>query len=933
MGFFGLLVIGLVFFVLIGAGMGFAANGRALRAEQSILRLQRQVQLLEQALKNSQPVPPSIAPAAEITKDSEKIAPEIPLDPKPSISQPASEPVSTKEPEPVMAAATMAPTKTDPPTDPPRPQPAMPDWMPKKASAAAAPRSFEFEIGAKWTVWVGGLALLLGAVFLLRYSIESGFFTPGMRVGMAWIMGLTLLSAGEWLRRGEKLPKFAAEHAGDIFENSYIPGVLTGVGVFTLLGTVFAAHELYNFIGAPMAFILMGLISLGALALGLLHGPYISALGLAAAFATPLLIQTDRPDMTSLLAYLAIISAAAWTLAYLRDWGWLAIAALAGGALWLVKMAGAPTAYIAYWPWLAYFALNAVANLYLTSNRALFSTQADRPKPGLLALNHVGLTAFVLAGLQALALLALIEHFEENHLATRLIAIAFTWLMAASPLYKRNLQPNIWIAALFGAVFLIMRGFGTLPMTATLVAIILGLATYYGSRGEGRKQWVWSIPAAALPILAVLASEVSKPRAPSETHLGLYFLGGAAALVGGAWWLNREKANPSAISIYLIGSALAFCLAIFIALDPPANIAASAAGMIIFAGLFGLLPNTAARALSLAMAVLTLAVTLFFVLDKPGNVSEQFLLNELWTYFALPALIAFVSARLLRRSKTDMNSEGLLGMSFVFGALFILFQIRHYMTDGALYSRGFTFEELGLYVAVGLISTLGRRFMKLPEPRPINLGINPGQQPLQLDRIIPGILTFFTWLTLGVFAFFLCVTLAPLFNEGVLVKGGRALNTLTIGYLIPVVLMGAILWQQRETESDPQSNAMRGLALVGLLLYVTSQVRVFFSGMKISLLDNFPDGLESYTITASWLLIGVVALAIGVKFKRRAFRLGSGIIIILTVLKAFLIDMATLEGVLRAISFVILGVVLIVIGRVYQKLLFEDQKRFNSASS
>ncbi len=921
MGILGLLALGLVFFVLIGAGMGFAANSRALRTEQSILRLQRQVQLLEQALKNSQPVSP---PAPETINEGFK---DPDPEPEPQVFESPPELVSSKElepkePEPVMAAATVAPTQIDPP----KPKPSMPDWVPNMAGTQTAPRSFELELGAKWTVWVGGLALLLGAVFLLRYSIESGFFTPGMRVGMAWVMGVTLLGAGEWLRRGEKLPKFAADRAGDIFENSYIPGILTGVGIFTLLGTVFAAHELYDFIGATPAFILMGLISLAGLALGLLHGPYISAIGLAAAFVTPLLIHTDNPNMTSLLAYLAIISAAAWTLAHLRDWGWLAIASLAGGALWLFKMVEVPAAHIAFWPWLAYFAANAVVNLYLAKDRPPLSPQTEQ-KTGLLALNHIGLTAFILAGLQAMALLGLIGQFAETGLAPRLVAIAFVWVMAASPLYKRYLYPNIWIAVFFGTIFLIFGEFGTLPMTASLVAVVLGLATYYGSQGEGRTRWVWSIPAAAFPIMAILASEVSKPRAPSETHLGLYFLVGTVALIGGAWWLNREKASQAAISLYLIGSAIAYGLAVFIALDPPANIAASAAGMIIFAGLYRILPNVAARALSLAMALLTLGVTLFFVLDKPRYVSEQFLLNELWSYFALPALIAYVSSRLLRRSKSDLNSEGLLGMSFVFGALFILFQIRHYMTDGALYSRGFTFEELGLYVAVGLIFTLGRRFMNLPEPRKASLGIAPGQRPFQLETLIPGIFSFFSWLTLGVFAFFLCVTLAPLFNDGVVVKGGQILNTLTVGYLIPIVLMGVILWQQRDKASDPQSNAMRGLTLVGLLLYITSQVRVFYSGMKISLLDNFPEGLESYTITASWLLIGVITLAIGVKFNRRAFRLGSGIIIMLTVLKAFLIDMATLEGVLRAISFVILGVVLIIIGRVYQKLLFADQNR------
>ena len=74
-----------------------------------------------------------------------------------------------------------------------------------------------------------------------------------------------------------------------------------------------------------------------------------------------------------------------------------------------------------------------------------------------------------------------------------------------------------------------------------------------------------------------------------------------------------------------------------------------------------------------------------------------------------------------------------------------------------------------------------------------------------------------------------------------------------------------------------------------------------------------------------WLIVGIILLAIGIRNENRDVRLVSGIIIILAVLKAFLIDMSNLEGVLRAMSFVILGLVLIVIGRVYQKLIFAEK--------
>ena len=48
----------------------------------------------------------------------------------------------------------------------------------------------ETALGTRWAVWVGGLALALGGLFLIRYSIEAGIFGPGVRLTMAVLLGL-----------------------------------------------------------------------------------------------------------------------------------------------------------------------------------------------------------------------------------------------------------------------------------------------------------------------------------------------------------------------------------------------------------------------------------------------------------------------------------------------------------------------------------------------------------------------------------------------------------------------------------------------------------------------------------------------------------------------------------------------------------------------
>ena len=120
-------------------------------------------------------------------------------------------------------------------------------------------------------------------------------------------------------------------------------------------------------------------------------------------------------------------------------------------------------------------------------------------------------------------------------------------------------------------------------------------------------------------------------------------------------------------------------------------------------------------------------------------------------------------------------------------------------------------------------------------------------------------------------------------------------------------------------------NILGGLALAGALSWVTAMIRFLFNGTKINLWSVDCGSLELWTISTVWLAFGISLLALGVWRKEQALRIASGVVIILTVLKAFLIDMAGLEGVLRALSFVALGLILIVIGGAYQRFWLTDE--------
>ena len=125
----------------------------------------------------------------------------------------------------------------------PKPQPSPSPTKPAAAKPAPKKPDIETALGTRWAVWVGGLALALGGLFLIRYSIEAGIFGPGVRLTMAGLLGLVLVGGGEFIRRtGFKVPVEGAAGA-------YVPGILTAAGAFTLFGTVYAAHGIYGFIG------------------------------------------------------------------------------------------------------------------------------------------------------------------------------------------------------------------------------------------------------------------------------------------------------------------------------------------------------------------------------------------------------------------------------------------------------------------------------------------------------------------------------------------------------------------------------------------------------------------------------------------------------------------------------------------------------------
>src|SRR5205814_7278943 len=153
--------------------------------------------------------------------------------------------------------------------------------------------------------------------------------------------------------------------------------------------------------------------------------------------------------------------------------------------------------------------------------------------------------------------------------------------------------------------------------------------------------------------------------------------------------------------------------------------------------------------------------------------------------------------------------------------------------------------------------------------------------------------------------------------------GGSFLNQLLLGYAQAAVLALRLSDAVAGRRHAADANSIAAGALILALAYVSLEIRRLYHGPVLS--SGQTTGAEQYTYSIAWLAFGVVLLGIGIVFNSQRARLASAAVIALTIVKAFLIDMSTLSGIYRALSFICLGLVLVAIGWLYQRILFRRQ--------
>ncbi|MDI4666817.1 DUF2339 domain-containing protein [Xanthobacter autotrophicus] len=833
-------------------------------------------------------------------------------------------------PEPVAPPALHDVTRPPPLSAPLRPEDGVPSPAAPRPGFDAGPlkerfAGFEEKVGARWAVWVGGLALALGGVFLVRFAVEQDLIGPAMRVGLGLLLAAALLAGGEVLRRrarreepAEPLTAPSAGPLAGLGRMPDVPSILTAAGTMTAFGSLYAAYELYHLIPPQAAFLLLAATGVATLLAALLHGPALAALGFIGAAVTPFLITTDDPNAWGVVLLISAVAASALGVARVRRWAWLALIAIAGVVAWGLTLVvfGVPQAVSASGA--LGLVLLALTALLLAPHLFWGPDTGPRPEPvsilgavGALLVTataavdgEVGalpLAVFVLAAVGVLALAWRVKPMTLATLAVAVLAPAILTQWVFPPEPGTTMAPAGPMAGALPEPARLSLGH-FMAYSFGMGALMLGAGLAGAWRGGRFLVLVgWAVTGTLGPVLMLIAAyarltELDRSMPFAALALALAFLFTLAA--------ERLSRAPRAYggTLFAAGAVVSLALALTFALEKgwlTVGLALAALGVAWISTLRPL-PGLRAFSAGLALVVLGRIVWLPTIAVEPGATP---ILNWLLWGYGVPAFAFAAAAFLLAKSGDDWSRRVHESLALLFAVTLAATEVRHLAHGGDIYASDTRLFETGLLAtiygayAIGLArlaAITGRGFYRL------------------FSDLVAALAALCALNGLGENNPFAT-------GESV---GGVVFNDLLVAFALPAALALVFAGVQPVARGRVKL-AAGGLAIVLALAYITFEVSRLFQGEVLDAGEI--SSAEWYAYSAAWLVSGMALLAIGLWRGSRTLRLASAAVMVLTVLKVFLSDMADLEGVLRAVSFIGLGVVLVAMGWVYQRLLAREK--------
>lgn len=757
-----------------------------------------------------------------------------------------------------------------------------------------------------WMVWLGGLSVGLAGIFLVRYSIEQGYLGPAARITAGLFTGLALHALAEWLRR------YTAERSDAV-------AALAGGASLTLYAAVLAALHLYGLWPVPLVFAALALVSLVTIALALWHGPVLAILGLLGGYAVPLLLGTESDELLTVLAYALVIALSGFTLMrwVYRDWLWWGTVVGAMFWWWAALMAGQHTE-----GWLGlYLAVIAWGMLAIRwdnwrLNRpfaAALPTQGPTGWRRWLRIDDAGQRLLAIGLLVLLAAQGISIAHDPQWAHGPLVWLPLLAVILVAARFNEHLRLLPWTALIVTVVGLLLAQATVLPTETPTFAldpvlpadrqtlyVFLGLlGGLFALTGlwtlRERTTGLVAAQAVVPPLVAVALAYLLAGDALPPWGLSVFcVIYGAGLLNLAAMRLRRETIDT--ITFWLIvGGHLAYSLAVVIAFDEATLTLALAAQLV---SLTWLRRRFAVPGLDwlvkLVLAVIVIRLTL-----NPWLLSYEAGTHwTLWTYGG-SLLLTVIAGRLLPPDAPLRRwLEG--GMLHLL-VLFLAAELRWWLYDGAVFAPRFDFLEAAIDTNLAAALALVYWWRS---------GLSAH---LRVVYVVAGRVM----MALAVLGYFYLWTHAnPLWGG---VHAGEVGETPVFNLLLLAYGLPALFWALAARHFEPGWRPLlAALAGVAAWSFITFEIRHLWQG-ELSLASHASNG-ELYTYSAAWLVMAMTALLVGMRQGNRAVYRGGLVLLGLVIVKIFLVDMGGLTGLLRAISFMGLGLSLLALAYLHQSL-------------
>jgi uncharacterized membrane protein len=895
-----ILLIAIVLGALIGAaasGAGGALAGALLGwLVVRSLRQQREIEDLRRRAAAPAAVP-AIAAASTAAALAASETPAAPLSTPPvSAAIDASMAIAKPTPaaEPTALAAPVAPAS--PPVAPPK--------VAVSGVAATPPKDVLAPI-RRWlfggnTIVKAGIGILfVGLAFLAKYASEHAHLPVEVRLAAIGAAAVVLLGFGWRLRLSR--PDYAQ--------------VLQGGAVAVLYLTLFAAFRFYDVIGAMPAFVLMVAVAALAAALAVLQDARsLAIVGALGGFATPLIVSTGSNNYVALFSYYFVLDLGIAAVAWSKTWrplnliGFVAtfVVATAWGVLQY-----RPDDFATSQAFLIAFFFLFVVILVLPARRlarAAFAGAAGASQ------RDAWVNSSLLFGLPTVTFALEYGLVRGTPYGAALAALALAGFYVGLASWMRR-RPELGIT--FEATLAIATVFLTLVIPFALdERSVAGAWTLEGAgliwigfrqrRGLPR---VFGYVLFALAGLAMLFAE-QRHGAPTQIFNAYLFNGlmAAAASLAGALFVHRAgragalKAGEEACETLLIASATVwFVVTATIEMDAfvPARFALAVAlgAASAVAALYALL----ARRLDwpeIAWTAMAHAPILFLAaLIDAGLLADPLSGGGWWAWpvaFAVHALVLRLAAPFWPKAAAHvMHALGAVTLALV----------------GALLGRAFTASWGDFASAWAWLGWLvAPAAMLLVLPRPATARRWPVRALPEAYRTSAAAV-----LAAGLWAWTLVANVAS--------DGSAAplpylpfLNPLDIG--IGIALAATLLWLKSEDHVAPWSLAMAAGA--GFVWLNAILVRSFhhYGGVPYHV-DAWLASLAVQTgITLLWTAIALVTMWLAAARRERLPWVAGAVLLAAVVVKLLLVDLSGSGGVTRIVSFIGVGVLMLVIGYV-----------------